>query len=190
MNQDDISFELSFKNDLETLFTSDGRQKDFDGALYVPELAPNSSCIAETENLIPRNVTHLQDLPESSCGHIALAPWVSPSCAQQFLAAARNDDAIAAVVYMPTNNATRKLPPADSDAWALDDGGAWESEEPFPVYAIPGGAGEDLTRSLALYSGSLFDAPHSDELARHYDDNSQVRVFATVHLGTAFPSIC
>ena len=174
--------------DLETLFVSEALRDDFNGALYVPQLAANSSsCIEKTKGLIPANVTRLQDLPASSCPYIAFTPWVSRNCTRHFIKAAKRDDASAAVVYMASSNSTTSVPSADSEAWEAGDGSLFDTEETFPVYAIPGGSGRDLAHWLARYSGSLSDAPHSGQLAQKYDNRSQIRVFATVHLGAAIP---
>jgi hypothetical protein len=101
------------------------------------------------------------------------------------LAAARAHNAYAAVFYLPDHPDDRP-PNYESGLWNLEDGGRWRIDNTFPIYAISGAAGRDLTRRLAEYSDTLPNAPHGDELAPLYPPGTQLRVFGTFSLRMIF----
>jgi hypothetical protein len=68
----------------------------------------------------------------------------------------------------------------------LEDRGRWKTNHVFPIYAISGAAGRDLTRRLGEYSDALPNAPHGDELAALYGSGTQIRVFGSFSLGMIF----
>ncbi len=64
----------------------------------------------------------------------------------------------------------------------MNDGGAWKSSSPFPVYAVPGLVGSQMMTKLSLYSGNLTTVPYGHELMSVYrvDPRDYVRVFTEI----------
>jgi hypothetical protein len=92
--------------------------------------------------------------------------------------------AVRGFIFYKTNNFTTKPPEVDNPTWDLDDGGAWIDENPFPIFAIPGHDGHALVKRLSLYSGSIEQAPHGQEILDVYGPNQRdyIRVWAELTL--------
>nr|POF05901.1 putative ring finger membrane protein c15c4.06c [Quercus suber] len=159
------------------------------GLFYVPELEPGS-CTNASAPFVPANVTRLEDLPSNVQGRLAVAPWLSPACTQQYLAAAADASPQGFVFFLPNNDGDQ--PPDASDvAWGLGDGD-WKMQNHFPVYAIPGRLGMLLMSTLGAYSGNMTEAPSGNNLTKIFDSKDYVRIFGVIDTagGTgALPSL-
>ncbi|KAI1338368.1 hypothetical protein F5Y15DRAFT_386947 [Xylariaceae sp. FL0016] len=158
------------------------------GLLYVPDLDLDDPCYELARNYIPDNATRQANLPTTSYNLIALAPWINVECTLSFLASARLDPLRGMLVYLPDAESSRP-PNAESSEWDLDDGGAWKTNNHYPIYAIPGASGNEMMRQLSLYSGDLSQVPYADEINQTYSPNPDdyVRVWTelTVTTGSA-----
>lgn len=157
------------------------------GFLFVPSLHAGDPCNRVIAPFLPANVTKPNDVSTSDGPDlIALAPWVGFDCAKPFLAAAQNVRTTALVFYQPENPDPRKPPAAGDPVWTADDGGTWEIESNFPVYAIPGPAGNALMHELSL---SLSSATRSQEEPWNGPDGflgpgQGTGLFSIINLGT------
>nr|POE59270.1 putative ring finger membrane protein c15c4.06c [Quercus suber] len=159
------------------------------GLFYVPDLEPGS-CTNASAQYIPSNVTRLGNLPNDLQGLLAVAPWLSPQCTQQYLAAAANASTRGFVFFLP-NNGTDQPPDASDNVWGLGDGD-WKSQYQFPVYAIPGELGILLMSTLGAYSGNMTEVPFGHNLTETYASRDYVRIFGDIDTagGTgALPSL-
>lgn len=149
--------------------------------MYVPDITNTPSCNVQQYDYIPHNVTRAPQLPPSNFNRIGLAPWFSVDCTQAYLNAARFDPIRAFIFYKP-DNSTDKPPGPSDDAWDLEDRGAWRDSN-FPIFAIPGLAGERMMEQLSLYSGSVLEVPNGKELI-HYAQSPQdyVRIWTTLNI--------
>ncbi|WEW58320.1 hypothetical protein PRK78_003788 [Emydomyces testavorans] len=187
--QPNEAFELDVGPNIQTLSNKHVRNRDgIVGLLYVPQLAPDNTCLNDTASLVPANVTRLANLPARNCLLIAFAPWVSAPCTRSFLSQASEDDAVAMLFYRPDNSIS-KPPPANDVIWDLQDNDEWKSAHKFPVYAISGGFGAELMVQMSLYSGNLSDAPQGSRLTKLYDPNAIARVYGLVALENKRDSI-
>jgi hypothetical protein len=85
---------------------------------------------------------------------------------------------------MTTNNTAE--PPLANDAyWSVGDGGQWKSDNQYPVYVLPGMAGNTLIAATANYSGDIADVPHSQELLETQDPSDYVRLYVDVDTGAS-----
>jgi hypothetical protein len=83
-------------------------------------------------------------------------------------------------------------PPVLNDmSWSLQDGGAWQSKNKFPTYALSSTTGEIVMQQLSEYSGNLTDAPFGEQLAEAFDPRDYIRLWATVSTdtGAQLPSL-
>jgi hypothetical protein len=98
----------------------------------------------------------------------------------------------ALLVYHP-NDGTSQPPPVSSPSWGLDDGGAWKSQTPFPVYAISSDMGTQLIRQSSLYSGNMTDVPHGHEISEMAggDSRDYVRLYTKISMSndTGWPGV-
>ncbi|PNH37087.1 hypothetical protein VD0004_g9690 [Verticillium dahliae] len=140
------------------------------GLLYVPEISEANPCFEQQYDLIPRNVTTREQLPPPMYNLIALAPWFNSTCTKAYLAAARLDPIRAFIFYRP-NNSTREPQGVNSPIWDLEDGGAWHSQNHFPVFAVPGSEGSKMMKQLSLYSGDPSTIPFAEEVQAEHDPN-------------------
>lgn len=157
--------------------------------LYVPDV-PESACPNSTISMIPSNVTRIDDLPDSRLGPIAIAPWTSADCVQAYLSAMRAEAVNCAIFYRPDSGGGE--PPAVNDAvWDLSDGGRWQNENQYPIYALPGTVGTFLLQQLALYSGNMTSAPNGESIALDFDDHDFVRLVAQIDVSgsSGIPSL-
>jgi hypothetical protein len=77
-------------------------------------------------------------------------------------------------------------PPVLNDmSWSLQDGGAWQSKNSFPTYALASTTGALVMQQLSKYSGNLTDAPYGAQLAESFDTSDYVRLWATVNTDTS-----
>jgi hypothetical protein len=151
------------------------------GLLYVPDIDPADPCFAQTQAILPNEVTRQANLPNTDFNIIGLAPWVSANCTKAFLTAAHFDPIRAFIFYLPDNSADQP-PSINSAVWDMNDGGAWKSESPFPVYAVPGLIGSQMMTQLSLYSGNLTTVPYGHELINEYqiDPRDYARVYTEI----------
>lgn len=170
---------------LQTLSVSGASPgSEITGLLYVPVLNHTDSCLDASAPYVPKNVTRRANLPHTTTNqYVAIAPWLSPDCVQQYLATARQDHIRAFVFFLP-DNGTSQPPGKEDSIWALGDAGAWKTDNRFPVYAIPGSDGLFLTNELAKYSGNMTDVPNGNDLIETgYDPRDYVRVYVDIDTG-------
>lgn len=153
------------------------------GLLYVPDLSRMPSCDVQQYDFIPRNVTRRANLPPTNYNLIALAPWFSIDCTLAYLTAARADPIRAFIFYKP-NNSSNKPQDVDSPVWNLDDDGAWRKQNQYPVFAISGLEGQKMMTQLSLYSGTVNQIPHGQEIAQLYGPNPKdyVRIWTELNM--------
>ncbi|PKX89500.1 E3 ubiquitin-protein ligase RNF103 [Aspergillus novofumigatus IBT 16806] len=137
---------------IQTLSTQNAPDKGpVRGLLFVPSLNPQDPCNNATASLVPSNSTRHSHVAPLNFPNIGLAPWVSIDCTQSFLNASQQQGVEALIFFLPSTNDSK--PPAPEDSiWNLGDDGAWKSRNNYPVYAIPGPAGETLMQQLSWYS--------------------------------------
>lgn len=173
---------------------------DVSGLLYYPGLPANAQgCAAAAAPYIPSNITRRDNLPDTEYDLIAIAPWTSPTCVQDYLASARDSQFVQGFLFfLPWDvwggaNSTAIPPDVSNAVWALGDGGAWKRENGFPVYAIPGQAASMLVNASAAYSGNLTSVPYGHLLSEEgYDVRDYVRLFvdlSTLGNGSNLPSL-
>ncbi|KAI0023799.1 hypothetical protein F4780DRAFT_23160 [Xylariomycetidae sp. FL0641] len=155
------------------------------GLLYVPDLNVDDPCYDIAKDYIPANATRQVNLPTTDYNLIALAPWINEGCTKSFLASAGLDQLRGFLFYRPEDGAV-KPPPAESDAWNLDEGDSWKTENHYPIYAIPGAAGWGMMQQLSLYSGDLASAPYASAINATYHPNpaDYVRVWTELTVST------
>jgi len=193
IGQSNISFDNTYTANLQTLSTNDADPDGvIQGLLYVPDIDPADPCYAQTQSILPKEVTRQADLPNTDFNIIGLAPWISANCTMSFLTAAHFDPIRAFIFYIP-DNSTDQPPSADSTVWDLNDGGAWKGESLFPVYAIPGLTGSLMMNKLSLYSGNLTTVPYGRELISEYqvDPRDYARVYTQIDVDaeSSIPSL-
>ncbi|KID89591.1 RING finger domain-containing protein [Metarhizium guizhouense ARSEF 977] len=163
-----LAYEQRIDTNLTTLSKSSSAFDDsIQGLLFVPDITSVPSCDVQQYDSIPRNVTRRKDLPPANFNLVAIAPWFSSDCTQAYLNAALQGPVKAFIFYKP-NNSTKKPQDGDSPVWNLGDGGAWRSNH-FPIFAIPGLQGQKIMTQLSLYSGSITQVPHGQEVQRLYN---------------------
>ncbi|RMZ76784.1 hypothetical protein DV737_g4676, partial [Chaetothyriales sp. CBS 132003] len=187
-----LGYGLAASDVVRTLSSNNpNQQNEIKGLLYVPDVSDASSaCTANELALVPSNVTTLASFSPENYPFVALAPWTSPSCVQAYLASMRATAVRAAVVYHANGHVY--IPPPVSDAsWSLDDGGQWQNQNQFPVYAVSGAVGAELMTALARYSGSMSSAPLGNELVQQFDSRDLVRLLVHMDLsgGSTMPSL-
>lgn len=174
---------------IQTLSTQNAPGKGpVKGLLFVPSLDPEDPCNNATASLVPANSTRHSHVAPFNFPNIGLAPWVSIDCTQSFLNASRQEDVEALIFFLPSSNDSK--PPAPEDSiWNLGDNGAWKDQNKYPVYAIPGPAGETLMRQLSWYSGNAtlvgIDTGSilNESSAPAQDQHDVVRLFALIDYG-------
>lgn len=161
------------------------------GLLYVPDVSTIATCNAQQYDFIPRNVTHLDKLPPTNYNLVAIAPWFSIDCTIAYLNSARFDPIRAFIFYKP-NNSTDKPQGPDSAVWNLDDGGSWKDSN-FPIFAVPGLEGNRMMTQLGLYSGTVDQVPHGQQISQKYQPNEHdyVRIWTelTMDGNSSLPSL-
>ncbi|KAI1074264.1 hypothetical protein F5B20DRAFT_563936 [Whalleya microplaca] len=186
-----LSSQIAYSEDLlenvTTLSASSSSTSNgvIQGLLYVPDLDEDDPCQDLAGSYIPPNVTRQANLPTTNYNLIALAPWISADCTKSFFASARLDPLRAMLVYIPDGD-TSQPADADSDTWDLQDGGAWKTQNHYPIHAVPGAFGNEMMRQLSLYSGDLSQVPFSNEINRTYSPNpaDYVRVWTELTVST------
>lgn len=154
------------------------------GLLYYPELDQEDPCYNETSPLIPSNVTTRAQIPLGNYPLISVAPWTSTECVQSYLQTMRFDNVRAGIFFQNDNSSDR--PPAPSDhVWSLNDGGQWQTDNRFPVYAVPGMLGSFVLEQLAQYSGNMSQVPYGDELVQIYNPNDTVRLYTRMDVSSS-----
>ncbi|GFF29706.1 hypothetical protein IFM46972_02708 [Aspergillus udagawae] len=171
---------------IQTLSTQNAPDKGpVRGLLFVPSLDPQDPCNNATASLVPSNSTRHNHVAPLSFPNIGLAPWVSIDCTKSFLNASRQEAVEALIFFLPSTNDSKPPAPEDS-VWDLSDAGAWKTQNNYPVYAIPGPAGETLMRQLSWYSDNAtlvrFDTGSNlnDSSALAQDQHDIVRLFALI----------
>ncbi|RMD42426.1 hypothetical protein DV735_g2726, partial [Chaetothyriales sp. CBS 134920] len=187
-----IGYRLDASDLIRTLSNNNpDRRPEIAGLFYVPDLSDTDSGCSTTElALVPSNVTKLMSFPHENYPFIGLVPWTSAACVQAYLASMRATAVRGAVVYHPDGLVDPPEPVSDS-TWSLDDGGEWQSQNQFPIYAVPGAIGAELMLALARYSGNMSTAPLGDQLVQQYDSRNFVRLYAhmDVSTGATMPSL-
>ncbi|RMZ84283.1 hypothetical protein DV738_g738, partial [Chaetothyriales sp. CBS 135597] len=187
-----IGYRLDASDLIRTLSNNNpSHRAEIEGLVYVPDITGADSACTTTElDLVPSNVTRRSSFPPENYPFIALAPWTSPACVQAYLASMRATAVRGAVVYLPNDQVDPPAPVSDP-SWSLNDGGQWQSQNQFPIYALPGAIGAELMSVLARYSGNMSSAPLGDELVQQYDSRNFVRLYAHVNVsrGSAMPSL-
>jgi len=189
--QSNISFHLYQDSNIRTLSTNTADDGDtLEGLLYVPDLDRSDPCRNISRPYVTHNTTRQSNLPPTDYSLIALAPWISANCTLSYLAAARADPA-RAFVFFPTDNSTDQPPPMNDPMWGLHDGGAWKSQNKYPVYAVPGQTGALLMHHLGKYSGNMTDVENGHLLTEMYDSRDYVRLYTVITTGssTSLPSL-
>lgn len=182
-SQSNNSFQYPITTNIQTLSTKNvERGNDPYGILYVPDLG-SDECKEAEGDYVPSNATRLRNLPQgSNYALIAIAPWFSAPCINEYFQSARTSPVKAMFVYQPGTSAA--MPPTMNDAsWGLGDGGSWKSANNFPTYAIMSVSGGIIVDQLGLYSGNITDVPHGHELASIFSPTDYVRLWATVSTG-------
>ncbi|KAK0124041.1 hypothetical protein ONS95_009026 [Cadophora gregata] len=180
-----VSFTQFADDNLQTLSTRNANQDGtISGFLYVPDLNTDDACYNLTKQYAPANVTRTANLPQTDFTLVALAPWINVDCTFEYMAAARMAPVRALIFYQPGDDTT--TPDSNSAAWDLQDGGAWRTHHPFPVYAIPGALGSSLMHQLSLYSGNMTEVPYGHEIAElpDVDVRDYVRLYTEIGLST------
>ncbi|KAK4946073.1 hypothetical protein LTR10_014875 [Elasticomyces elasticus] len=169
-------FALSASNLVRTLSANNPHgYGSIGGLLYVPDLSSSSSCDNSTKALIPANVSALANIPPGDYPLIGLAPWTQTPCVEAYLSAMASAGVQGGIFFHPGND-SEQPPPVSDPSWSLEDGGQWKSDNPYPVYAIPGMLGAFLLEELALYSGNLSQVPYGPELAKIYSSSDLIRL--------------
>ncbi|KAJ9221114.1 hypothetical protein DTO207G8_4226 [Paecilomyces variotii] len=178
-----ISFRFVLDGTIQTLSTNNSPNQDsISGLLFVPTLDPEDPCNNVTAPFVPQNVTREADLPDLGYNLIGLAPWISIDCTESYLASARNAPASALIFYRAGSHDTQKPPPISDAVWTLNDGGAWRQNNHYPVYAIPGPAGNTLMNELAQYSGNTTSPENSSDLSNVQPSTNFARLYALISL--------
>ncbi|KAK0335295.1 hypothetical protein LTR02_012331 [Friedmanniomyces endolithicus] len=189
------AFEYLTTFDIRTLSTNGvASGDDVSGLLYTPDLLPESECINASAPYVPANATRLANLPDTDYDLVAIAPWLSPQCVQEYLSSAREIDGLVRgfLFYLPSDNGTETPPEVNSQVWGLGDGGSWKRDNNFPVYAIPGASAGILMEASALYSQNLTDVPYGNVLVERYNSTDYVRLLVdidTAGSGSPLPSL-
>ncbi|RMZ89963.1 hypothetical protein DV736_g2794, partial [Chaetothyriales sp. CBS 134916] len=187
-----LGYGLDASEVIRTLSSNNpNHQSDIQGLLYVPDVSGAGSACSDSElALVPSNITSHTSFPPEDYPFVGLAPWTSPPCVQAYLASMRATAVRGAVVYH-TNGQVDTPPPVSDSSWSLDDGGQWQIQNQFPIYAVPGPVGAELMTALAWYSGNMSSAPFGDQLVQLYDSRDLVRLYAHMDVsgGPTMPSL-
>lgn len=183
--QANISYRYSLTDNIRTLSGHDA-SASIQGLLHVPQLS-STDCQTAESKLIPANVTRQSNLPNNDWNLVGLAPWISPDCVQEYLATSRGLQTRALLFYIP-DNGTGTPPTMNEPVWGLGDGGAWKTQNSFPVYAIPGAIGNQIMTELALYSGNITDVPYGHDLAEGFSPDGYVRLYTQIDTGKLDPN--
>ncbi|KAL4751274.1 hypothetical protein BDW72DRAFT_174052 [Aspergillus terricola var. indicus] len=187
-------FHFTLNGNIQPLSAQDApKDGPIEGLLFVPSLSSHDPCNNITAPFIPANVTRHQDVSPFGYHTIGLAPWTTPNCSQSFLDAARRAGTEALVFFLPASDDTKPPPPADS-TWLLHDGSAWESENMYPIYAIPGPAGIALMGQLSWYSNNrtLPQEQNTEFVALSKNEPWKLQLFSVIDLekhGRKTPSV-
>ncbi|KAF2006720.1 hypothetical protein P154DRAFT_529735 [Amniculicola lignicola CBS 123094] len=180
-----ISFQYPITSNVRTLSTKGvERGSDPYGILYVPSLSTGDCQKSEAAH-VPANATRLRNLPQDvDYALVAFAPWFSPTCMLEYFRSARNSPVKAFLVYQPGDSAA--MPPImKDDSWLLGDGGAWQTDNTFPTYALAPISGTIIMDQLSKYSGNVSDAPNGKELSELFKPSDYIRLWATVNTETS-----
>ncbi|KAF2017768.1 hypothetical protein BU24DRAFT_460773 [Aaosphaeria arxii CBS 175.79] len=185
------SFQLPITENIQTLSNKDVQKgSDPYGILYVPDLT-SDGCKKEEEQYVANNVTRRANLPEHiEYALVAVAPWYSAECMNEYFEAARDAPVKAFLVYQP--GAAAGMPPPVSDSsWLMGDGGTWKAQNTFPTYAIVPPTGALIMKGLSEYSGNITDLPYNETLVDMFADTDYVRLWATIgtESGSQLPSL-
>ncbi|KAL7943077.1 hypothetical protein V8C42DRAFT_329588 [Trichoderma barbatum] len=180
-----IAYEERIDSNITTLTTTNADTLNgvIQGLLYVPNISRMPSCDSQQYDFIPRNVTRRANLPPTNYNLIAIAPWFSIDCTLAYLAAARADPIRAFIFYKP-NNSSNKPQDVYSPVWDLDDDGAWRKQNQYPVFAVSGLEGQKMMTQLSLYSGTVNQIPHGEEISQLYGPNPKdyVRIWTELNM--------
>ena len=158
-----------------------------EGFLYVPSLVAVDSCFQWSQTNLPPNVTSRQDLPpyEPDLSRIAIAPWVSIDCTQQYLNAVRREGIQALLFYRP-GDSDNKPKPGNDIIWSLNDNFLWKEQSRFPVFALSSLAGKRIVDALSKYSGRVEEAPNGILISQKYQTTQEdyLRIWTEISLSS------
>ncbi|ETN38064.1 uncharacterized protein HMPREF1541_07688 [Cyphellophora europaea CBS 101466] len=89
-------------------------------------------------------------------------------------------NAVAGAIFFQPDSSGGRPPSVNDPIWSLNDGGRWQGENQFPIYALPGPTGAFLLQQSALYSGNMTSAPFGEELAQQFNDQDLIRLVVRV----------
>ncbi|RDW70615.1 uncharacterized protein DSM5745_08126 [Aspergillus mulundensis] len=178
-------FHFVLDGDIQTLSAQNAPEDGpIKGLLFVPSLSSHDPCDNATAPFIPANVTRHHDVTPFTNQTTGIAPWITPNCSQSFLEASRRVGAEALVFFLPESDDTKPPPPADT-TWLLSGSSSWESENMYPVYAIPGPAGLVLMEQLSWFSNNR--TLPQDQINRtealSQNETWNLRLFSVIDLG-------
>lgn len=128
-----------------------------EGVLYVPTLSSSDLCDNETAQYIPQNVTGKQDRLEDRYPLVAIAPWISSNCTLSYLAAVSEEMQLEAFLFYQPDQDTDVIPSASDDTWDLGDGGAWKTDNNYPVYVVASSVGTQILSAISTQTGNVTD---------------------------------
>ncbi|KZF22046.1 hypothetical protein L228DRAFT_247659 [Xylona heveae TC161] len=177
-------FHYRLDGDIRTLSSDTVQTGDtITGFLYVPDIDKADVCSNIAQQFIPANATRRADLPGPDFNLIGLVPWISANCTRSYLESAHGDLIKALLIY-PTTHQSAEPPDLNDPAWGLQDNAMIRSQNNFPIYAIPGQAGDQIMLHLSRFSGNMTDVESADNLTSFYDPRDYVRLYASINTGT------
>ncbi|KAK9480991.1 hypothetical protein V1514DRAFT_323957 [Lipomyces japonicus] len=160
-----LSFRLSVQKTEIFYQASKDNGVNLSALLYVPELATGSSCGFDD---LPANVTHKKNLP-AQYNIVALAPLMTPTCAQQWMTQAHHDGAQDVIFYRSQDLSAGSTP---NKEWIGTTTGL-----SYSVYYIDSTEiGNSLVNYLSEYSGNMTGVPNGSQLTQYFDSRDYVRV--------------
>lgn len=155
------------------------------GFLYIPDISESSTqCFNDSNAHVPTNISQTTVLleDEERFDLVGVAPWISPDCSMDYLAAAKNRSRTRAMLFYIPDSGPQQPPAVNDPAWDVDDGGRWKSETDFPVYAVSGTMGTEFTDQMVAYLGDVDEVPFGDE-ARQELGPGFVKLFVEIETG-------
>lgn len=188
-----MSFTYLTTFNLRTLSTNGATPgDDVSGLLYTPDLPTNSACVAASAPYVPANATRRANLPSTDYDLVAIAPWLSSACVQQYLDSAYGDPVRGFLWFLPNDTTEDQPPPPTSPVWQLPDDSGWKNQNDYPMYAIPGISARILMNASDAYSKNMTDVPDGHVLTEYFDSRDYVRLFVDIDTAgstTSLPSL-
>lgn len=179
-----MSFTYLTSFNLRTLSSNGATPGDaVSGLLYTPDLPTDSACVKASAPYVPSNATRRANLPSTDYDLVALAPWLSSTCVQQYLDSAYGDPVRGFLWFLPNDTTEDQPPPPTSPVWQLPDDSGWKNQNDYPMYAIPGISAGILMNASAAYSKNMTDVPDGHVLTEYFDSRDYVRLFVDIDTG-------